>query len=79
MSFVTAITAYDDTTLQPLQSSMTLLPGQSNQVIVGVNDFMNRNNGVVETPAAGTRVTSLFNIRYNGEVIANDEFNIEAN
>ena len=79
MPYVGAITAYDNNTLQPLVSSITLQAGASDQVIVGVNDFMNRNNGISSTPTAGTRVTPTFNIRYNGEVIASDEFNIEAN
>ncbi len=78
MSYTSPISAYDNNTFQQLGSSIVLSPGAQAQVIVGVNDFMNRNNGSISTPVAGTEVTPVFRVMYNAEVIATGEFNIRA-
>lgn len=78
MSYSTGITAYDDVTHNPLTGSITIPAGQTVYVRLGVDNFMNRNNGSIATPVIGTKVTSVFKIRFNGDVIGDGEFNIEA-
>ena len=74
--YTSPATTYDNTTLNPITSSVTLQPSESKFVIVGVNDFFNRNNGVISTAPVGTEITAQLNFLAGVSVIGGIELNI---
>ena len=69
-------TTYDNTTLNPITNSVTLQPSESKLVIVGVNNFFNRNNGVISTAPVGTEITAQLDLLTGVTVIGGIEINV---